>query len=304
MSHLKLLFLFISTFLFSQLSVAQNDAPPDPVFKISFNNNSPKTGDVVEIIFKAKIPAGIHMYSTFNKCEIGPLKLIFNFTQNSSFCLVGEPFSVGDKKIVDDIFKCELGEFFNQAEVHQKIKILSNSVLIKGNIEGQWCNETQCFNFGGLIPLPFSANLKATGNPTKCDQKTEELETPIVVESIDTMVKIENTVTSDSNKVFVDSSCKNCSYRLSNFEDKSKCINKTFNGEKSETDKESNWGLFLLAFLSGLAGLLTPCVFPMIPMTVSFFLKDKKSKRKAKGDKGKREERDREWKQTEQSERR
>ena len=155
MSHLKLIFLSLCTILFSQLTVAQNDAPPDPVFKVSFSNNNPKTGDVIEVIFKTKIPAGIHMYSTFNKCDIGPLKLIFNFTQNSSYCLVGEPYSVGDKKITDEIFKCELGEFFNQAEVHQKIKILGNSVSIKGNIEGQWCNETQCFNFGGLIHCHF-----------------------------------------------------------------------------------------------------------------------------------------------------
>ena len=109
MSHLKLLLLCFTSLVFSQLTKAQNDAPPDPVFKIYFSNNKPKTGDVVEIIFKAKIPEGIHMYSTFNKCDIGPLKLIFNFTQNSSFCLVGEPFSVGDKKILDEIFKCELG---------------------------------------------------------------------------------------------------------------------------------------------------------------------------------------------------
>lgn len=282
MSHLKLLFLCLCTVLWSQLTVAQNDAPPDPVFKISFDNNKPKTGDIVEVIFKAKIPAEFHMYSTFNKCEIGPLKLVINFTQNSSFCLVGEPFSVGDKKIIDDIFKCELGEFFNQAEIHQKIKILNGAVSIKGNIEGQWCNETQCFNFGGLIPLPFSANLKASGNPIKCDQKEAALiEGNKDSEQNDTIEPNENNITLDSNKSIIDTSCKNCSYKLSNFEDKSKCINKTFNGEKSETDKESNWGLFLLAFLSGLAGLLTPCVFPMIPMTVAFFLKDKKSKRKA-----------------------
>ena len=279
MQSIKIFLVCLSVFIWGNNSQAQGDAPPDPVFKISFSNNTPKTGDIIEVVFKSKIPAGLHMYSTFNQCDIGPLKLIFNFTPNSSFCLVGEPFSVGDKKIKDEIFKCELGEFFNQAEVHQKIKFLSNSIILKGNIEGQWCTESQCFNFGGLIPLNFNASLKATGNPTKCDQKAET--TPILIENSDTVIKAIEKVSTDSSVANKDTSCENCSYRLGNFNDKNACINKTFNGEKSETDKESNWGLFLLAFLSGLAGLLTPCVFPMIPMTVSFFLKDKKSKRKA-----------------------
>ena len=281
MSQLKTIFICL-TFILCLFTVnAQNDAPPDPVFKVSFSQNNPKTGDIIEVIFKAKIPAGIHMYSTFNQCDIGPLKLIFNFSQNNSYCLVGEPYSVGDKKITDEIFKCELGEFFNQAEVHQKIKVLENSILIKGNIEGQWCNETQCLNFGGLIPLPFNAKLKATGTPAKCDQnspaKTQEEE----IQPIDTLSPVVNANIGDTLTQTNDTNCKTCSYKLTDLNDKSACVNKTFNGEVSETDKESNWGLFLLAFLSGLAGLLTPCVFPMIPMTVSFFLKDKKSKRKA-----------------------
>ena len=48
--------------------------------------------------------------------------------------------------------------------------------------------------------------------------------------------------------------------------------------EKSATEGKSLWSLFILSFLSGLAALLTPCVFPMIPMTVSFFTKQSKSK--------------------------
>ncbi|MCA1764429.1 MAG: thiol:disulfide interchange protein, partial [Flavobacteriales bacterium] len=49
-------------------------------------------------------------------------------------------------------------------------------------------------------------------------------------------------------------------------------------GEKSKRDKRSTWGIFIIAFLSGFAALLTPCVFPMIPMTVSFFTKQSKTR--------------------------
>ena len=56
------------------------------------------------------------------------------------------------------------------------------------------------------------------------------------------------------------------------------CQTKTFNGVQSAETKESSWGLFILALISGFAALLTPCVFPMIPMTVSFFIKNKNRK--------------------------
>ncbi len=161
------LFILLSSFALN----AQGTEPNPPVFKISYSNTNPKTGDIIEIIFKADIPDDLHMYSTYNKCDIGPLKLQFIFSPSTSFCTVGEPYSIGDKKIKDEIFNCDLGEFFKKAEVRQKIKILSSNVSIKGTIEGQWCTESVCYNFGGLIPMQFSSTLKASGSPVKCDDK-------------------------------------------------------------------------------------------------------------------------------------
>ena len=251
---------------------AENQEPAQPTFKVSFSNNQPKTGDVIELILKANVPSGLHMYSTYNKCDIGPLKLIVNFEKQSSFQLVGEPYSIGDKKIKDEIFNCEVGEFFNQAEVRQKIKLLNNKVDIKGNIEGQWCTDAQCFNFGSLIPVSFKGQLNATGSSI---ETTTEIVTPTEPETTpaDSSIKTDSLSYSDSSVTH--------SYKFDQNHPNAKRVVKTFNGELSETETESNWGLFLLAFLSGLAGLLTPCVFPMIPMTVSFFLKDKKSQSKA-----------------------
>ena len=251
---------------------AENQEPAQPTFKVSFSNNQPKTGDVIELILKANVPSGLHMYSTYNKCDIGPLKLIVNFEKQSSFQLVGEPYSIGDKKIKDEIFNCEVGEFFNQAEVRQKIKLLNNKVDIKGNIEGQWCTDAQCFNFGSLIPVGFKGQLNATGSSI---ETTTEIVTPTEPETTpaDSSIKTDSLSYSDSSVTH--------SYKFDQNHPNAKRVVKTFNGELSETETESNWGLFLLAFLSGLAGLLTPCVFPMIPMTVSFFLKDKKSQSKA-----------------------
>jgi hypothetical protein len=86
---------------------------------------------------------------------------------------VGEPYSVNDHKIMDDIFKCELGQFEKTAEVRQKIKITGTQVLISGTIEGQWCTETTCYNFGNLAPLSFSSALKASGAPASKSGKSK-----------------------------------------------------------------------------------------------------------------------------------
>lgn len=280
-------FLFaISLFLSVHSAVAQDDDPPPPQFKMSFSKASPNTGDVIEVILKSDIPSGYYMYSTYNKCDIGPLKLELDFKNNgTSYCTVGEPYSVGDKKITDDIFNCEIGEFFEKAEIRQKIKILDIRVTISVSIEGQWCTESKCFNFGSLIPLEVSSSLKAKGKKVACEetaQKAEPVPVELPAEPADSLVQEQQIDTAGAVNP-VESSGNNGipSYKLSNYGDDQGCRTKTFEGKLSETESASNWGLFILAFLSGLAGLLTPCVFPMIPMTVAFFLKDKKSRRKA-----------------------
>lgn len=279
MNILKIISLSLLILLKAVPVYAQGDDPKAPVFKISFSNNKPKTGDIIEVIFKTDIPEGLHMYSTYNKCDIGPLKLFFDFTNNgTSYCTVGEPVSIGDKKIKDEIFNCEVGEFFKKAEVRQKIRILNADVQLKVNIEGQWCTESKCFNFGGLIPLSATASLKASGAPVKCQESAVETTEPEISHPGPDTPAVTDTVPLSTEPVKTGS---NLTYRLSNYGDTTPFKIKTFNGIANETESAGNWSLFILAFLSGLAGLLTPCVFPMIPMTVAFFLKDKKSKRKA-----------------------
>ncbi len=166
----KLLCLAFIT-LASGLSSFAAEEPKAPVFVVSYSSASPKAGDVIEVILTAEIPQGLHMYSTYNKCDIGPLKLDIRFNQNKSFQLVGAPYSIGDKKSVDEIFECELGMFDKQAEVRQKIKILAGDIVIGGTIEGQWCTESTCYNFGSLVPLSFSSTLKVAGKAAKSSGK-------------------------------------------------------------------------------------------------------------------------------------
>jgi thiol:disulfide interchange protein DsbD len=269
---LSILVLFIN-----QIVSAQNEPKP-PVFKVSFSNNSPKTGDIVELIIKCDIPEGLHMYSTNSKCDIGPIPFSAIFKENKSYCLQGNLKSIGDKIKMDDVFNCEIGVFEKKAEFRQKIKVLTNDLKVSFNVEGQWCTEIACFNFGSLIPINLTGQTKATGTPIACDSKTTET-SPTIIEPVE-VPTVDSTIKIDTLKTSVTSSKSNASYRLTPENSYQPCLNKTFNGLSSETENENNWGLFVIAFLSGLAGLLTPCVFPMIPMTISFFMKDNKSKHK------------------------
>lgn len=275
----KNFFLILISIVFATFNLVAQEEPKPPVFKVSFSNNSPKTGDIIDLIIECDIPDGLHMYSTNSKCDIGPIPFSALFKNNSSFCIQGKLTSIGDKIKKDEVFECEVGEFTKKAKFIQKIKILQNKVNISFNIEGQWCTNSACFNFGTLIPIVLKGNLNAMGSPLKCDEK-ESIEPiiPIVDTPATNLIVPEIVPSQDSN--INKTELKN-HYRLKDENDKGTCEVKTFNGELSETDQENNWGLFILAFLSGLAGLLTPCVFPMIPMTVAFFLKDKKDKKRA-----------------------
>lgn len=277
MNQIKILCLSLLTLCSISFSFAQQpEEPKPPVLKVSFSNPKPKTGDIIDVIFKTDVPAGMHLYSTYNKCDVGPMKFIINFDDSKAYSLVGELYSVGDKHIVDDVFNCEVGEFFNKAEFRQKIKILKNDVKVSCTYEGQWCSESTCFNFGNLTPLTSKSSITATG--TEIIEDSKAIETPAVTPTIDT-IKSNIDTTSKSTDT---GACANCSYKLNGPNDNAPCVEKTFNGESASTEKEGFGGLFWLAFFSGLVGLLTPCVFPMIPMTVAFFTNDKRGKAKAR----------------------
>lgn len=273
----KSLLLLLAGILVFTHSFAQPDPPKDPSFKINLSNPAPKTGETVDLIITFDVPEGMHLYSTNVFCDVGPTPFIAEFPKSSSYCLVGKLTSVGDVVHMDEVFKCKAGEFRKKAKFVQKIKFLKANVSVKIRFEGQWCSESACFMFGNLIPIYQTIKVASTGPDKTCDEPDAAEVIPSVVEDtlkatapIDTTTKSAITDTGKSTGV---------SYKINFPGDTAKSQVKSFQGKKIQIEEDNNWTLFLLAFLSGLIGLLTPCVFPMIPMTVSFFMKDdKKSK--------------------------
>lgn len=276
--HLGLL--LVATSVFGQKVPSAN-------WSYTIDKTEAKVGDKLEVTFTTPIPEGYHIYSNdYGDCP--PLKAVFNYTQNSSFELLGEAKAVGSHHYIDDIFECEVADFEKKAEFTQQIKLHSLNPDIVGVLEYQMCtSDGMCVLFEyefKIEGLRVSGKSVEQHKPTEPEIAPETVEE--VIENIDTEIEVDqktnlapqNTVQSSEGYtsfagLISKDSVNYSSYQATSKEDTSSCEIKTFEGSSNQ-NTTSHWGLFILAFLSGLAALLTPCVFPMIPMTVSFFMKD------------------------------
>ncbi|MGO4904313.1 cytochrome c biogenesis protein CcdA [Flavobacterium sp. W20_MBD1_R3] len=244
----KLLFILIAF-----LAFANGDAQIlDPA---KWTTKIEKKSDTNYILtFNVVIENDWHLYSQFTP-DGGPLPLEINFkNQKGNFNLVGKAKESKTRTAFNDIFEVNETFFEKKGQIQQEIT-LTNSKLteIKVDFNYQVCKEV-CINieknFTLSIPViskTSSVAIAAASNLTTTDSvksDTTVLQTEAAKPQIATSDKV---VPLDSEPA----------------------------------TKRGLWSIFLIAFLSGFAALLTPCVFPMIPMTVSFFTKQ--SKTKAKG---------------------
>lgn len=284
------LFIFSLGLGFSQ-AAGQMVPPADITY--SFSKKNVNVGDVVEVVYVGIIPESFHMYSNDYDCSGGgPLPAKFTYNSNNSFEIIGKATPIGAKKVYDDIFQCDITEFHHRAEFRQKIKILSSTPKITGLLEYQICTEE-----GMCVLHEYEIDLKgltvaSTGvsndQPTAVEPpKTSEVEEAIEPTQTSGSAQLDSSTLAKLMKCwgceeedlstkggFVSADEVNySSYQKTTESDTSNCELKEFEGDVEE-ENQSYWGFFIIAFLSGLLALLTPCVFPMIPMTVSFFMKD------------------------------
>jgi len=194
------------------------------------------------LVLEGKIDAGWHLYSQFTP-EGGPIPLEIQYTESSSnYELVGKTKESKTKKEFNPVFEVDEIFFENKVVLTQKIKILNSKVSsIKVVIDYQTCKEV-CIN----------QNKKFVFEIPKI------IETTVIEEVKDTVIVATNSNAASSNTEII--------------------TQRTTPIEPIKKDEKDLFSIFLIAFLSGFAALLTPCVFPMIPMTVSFFTKQSKNK--------------------------
>jgi len=270
---------------------------------VSADKSSVSVGDIITLTFSGKVPSGCYVYSTSIKCDVGPNPPDLALYSKDAFQAVGEMTSEGDKIFIDDIFNCQVGKFTKKVLFRQKVKVLKVMDNLSGNLDYQMCSD----DIGVCLPRnqKFSIALKSAGvetvKPDKIDPKVDKIEDPKngkPIKNTDIPV-IDNPVNSDSGAIVpsienLDSAkqegsksvlgafINNKDYIANSQAEVGTCDEhtKSFGGVTiiDDFNKDGLWGLFLLAFIAGFAALITPCVFPMIPMTVTYFLKQSKSR--------------------------
>lgn len=227
----------------------------------------------VDIVAKATVDQGWYMYDT-EIPEGGPNPTMIEFDNISGGELLGK-FKASDKKAVvkfDEIFQMEIGSFTNTVTFKQRIKVTDKAIFAAvGNVRAQACNDATC-----TPPLPVDFDFGANSLP-----KT------VIVSSTADASTTTGSGTDAANLSLTDTDM--AAAAASNLQPVDSDILWTpVIGELqalSDGDDLADASLidiFLKGLLWGFAALLTPCVWPMIPITVSFFLnRNKKSRKRA-----------------------
>lgn len=211
--------------------------------------------DEAEIIFTAKIDQGWHVYST--NLTGGPIAATFNVVKMEGAEKVGKLRPRGnEQKTFDKLFDMEVRYFENTATFVQKIKFTKPKYVIDCYLEYGACNDQMC------MP-PSTVEFKKTGsltpNPSPLERGTTEVP--------------KDTATTDT--------ISNSQLQTDLWQPVTKELQAL---DKTPSPLGEGWGeaaIFLAGLLGGFLALLTPCVWPIIPMTVSFFLKRNKERSKA-----------------------
>ena len=266
----KILF---STFLLLLAFMAQAQIHDPVKFKSELKTIS---ASEAEIVFTAVIDKGWHVYST-DLGDGGPISATFNTEKLSGAELVGKLKPVGKEVAAfDKLFEMKVRYFENTAQFVQKLKFTGGAYEIDGYLEYGACNDENC-----LPPtqVPFNFSGKAAGSSAKEVVADTKPETQPVQQQ-----PVAETITADTASVaMIGGADGTTGITVSDGEiDLWKPVINELQALGETTSQENmSWiYIFLTGFLGGLFALFTPCVWPIIPMTVSFFLKRSKDKKK------------------------
>lgn len=231
----------------------------EPVkFKTELKNVS---ATEVEIVFTASIEQGWHVYST-DLGDGGPISATFNTDKLTGAQLDGKLRPVG-KEIAsfDKLFEMDVRYFEHTAQFVQKLKLTGGDYQVTGYLEYGACNDENCLP-PTQVEFSFSGKAEGTSASVLAETPAEKVDTaaaPAVIGGADGPTSV---VVSDNDLW-------------------SPVINELNALGETTSQEDMSWlYIFITGFVGGLLALFTPCVWPIIPMTVSFFLKRSKDKKK------------------------
>lgn len=257
-----------------------------------------------DVVFTGVIEEGWYTYSQFQEKEDGPFPTTFAFKPGAHYELVGKTTEGGEKiNVFEDMFDMKVNKFKHKAVFTQRITQKDASKPIAGYFEYMVCNNEMC-----LPPIPYEFTVKqptlACGktppppvpDPKKDNPITPKNDDPIKngigdtdpktppggpISPVDTTQKITQTDTTSNPNTPAPPDDEN--FKGHFVSKRNEIDSNAFVSQCSGSIEEQKgyWLIFFLGFLGGLAALLTPCVFPMIPMTVTYFLKSSGNRAKA-----------------------
>ncbi|MFM7629513.1 MAG: cytochrome c biogenesis protein CcdA, partial [Algoriphagus sp.] len=250
----KICSLLLPLLLFFSLG-AQGQLVKPPTWSVSLAPGPLQVGEKATLVMEAQIPMGWYVYSNDFDKSLGPLLTQFVPSNSSNYTLSGKLLPINPKKKFDEVWKGDVTYFMGKGRFEQEIVLNTTSGAIEGSLEYQMCSDLtgQCVNYELAVNVPFNAKEAAKeATPSEeeslVDSVSLSTSESLLAESKDTT---ETSLLPQASTVPL------------------------------EEEPETLLGFMVLAFLAGLAALLTPCVFPMIPMTVSFFTG--RSKKRSEG---------------------
>ncbi|WP_368229406.1 protein-disulfide reductase DsbD family protein, partial [Bacteroides caccae] len=232
-----------------------------------------------EIVFTAAIDKGWHVYST-ELGDGGPISATFNVDKTSGIELLGKLKPVGKEVATfDKLFEMKVRYFENTAKFIQKVKLTGGAYEIEGYLEYGACDDESClpptevpFKFSGVAKTANAAAAKAE-QPEKKEVEKKEEAAPVVSKDTVAMMELVPATTTDASTGIQPAVASGELWKP--------VISELQALGEEHTQGDMSWiYIFVTGFLGGLLALFTPCVWPIIPMTVSFFLKRSKDKKK------------------------
>ena len=248
----KLTITFTYLFLFPLLMLQGQVLEP-----VTWSFSTEKTGEnKFDIVMTAEIDNGWHLYA-MDTAKGGPIATSFTFEEPSGYALEGKPVATDKPEVkFDNSFGMDVGMHSVRAGFRQKITVTQYPATVKGFVTFMSCDDKQC-----LPPrdIEFSLVIKGNGTAPASADKT----------NADEFVVTTAQQSTGNTPLITAAQGDNSSQTV-----------KASSGERSG---KGFLKFFLLSILAGFAGILTPCVFPMIPMTVAFFSQGAEKKGSAIG---------------------
>ncbi|MET3125934.1 thiol:disulfide interchange protein DsbD [Arcicella rosea] len=254
----KLLFSLFILLICSVAISAQKITPAKWSWALSKAN--PAVGETVDIVFTVNIQDDWYLYSSDFSEDLGPTVTTIKLKANDTYEAVGGLKAINPiKKFDKEIWNGEYTYFKHKATFRQSVKILKAKFLIEGAYDSQSCSDAsgQCVPVKGVFSLAGAEKKNSNEVEEKLVKPTETTVVPPVISKDTVLAKTDSvakadTLTSAKTDAIVETSV-----------------------EETPVVQESLFTFFWVAFGAGLLALLTPCVYPLIPMTVSFFTKQK-----------------------------